>query len=107
MKPSRSATTVFESFSAGNVAAALSSKLRNVPIVWKLHAPAGFSFATDGINFKNKELASKQFVTSRVSSHEYVWEDANTAYGTFPYNIKVRQEGRDCPVLDPTVVNDD
>ena len=82
-------------------------RLKDVPIVWTLRAPAGFSFAPDAINFKNKELASRQFTTSKSGSHEFVWEDANTAYGTFPYNIKVRQDGRDCPVLDPIVVNDD
>jgi hypothetical protein len=81
--------------------------LRDVPIVWTLRAPAGFSFAPDGVNFKSKEMASRQFPTSKSGSHEFVWEDANTAYGTFPYNIKVRKDGKDCPVLDPIVVNDD
>ena len=82
-------------------------RLRDVPIVWTLRAPAGFSFAPDGINFKNKEMASRQFTTSKSTSHEFVWEDANTSPGTFRYNIKVRQDGKDCPVLDPIVVNDD
>ncbi len=82
-------------------------RLRDVPIVWTLRAPAGFSFAPDGVNFKSKEMASRQFTTSKAGSHEFVWEDANTAYGTFPYNIKVRRDGKDCPVLDPIVVNDD
>ena len=82
--------------------------LKEVAIVWKLDAPAGFAFATDGVNFKNKELASRQFRVSKAAGpDEFRWEDANTAPGTFPYNVKVTHNGRDCPILDPTVVNDD
>ena len=82
-------------------------KLRDVPIVWTLKAPAGFSFAADGVHFKNKDMASKQFASPKASSHEFVWQDANTAPGSFPYNVRVRQGATDCPILDPIVINDD
>jgi len=80
--------------------------LKDVPIIWKLQAPAGFTFAADGINFKNKELATRQFKSPKQSSNEFQWEDQNNAPGTFPYNIKVKQDGRDCPIHDPIVVNE-
>src|SRR5437016_1048763 len=40
-------------------------RLRDVPIVWTLRAPAGFAFAADGVTFKSKEMASRQFTTSK------------------------------------------
>ena len=82
-------------------------RLRDVPIVWTLRAPAGYTFAADGIHFKNKEMAIRQFVGPKAGPREFVWEDANTTPGRFPYNVRVRQDGRDCPVLDPIIVNDD
>lgn len=81
-------------------------RLRDVPIVWTLRAPAGYTFAADGIHFKNKEMATRQFAGPKAGPREFVWEDANTHPGEFAYNIRVRHEGRDCPVHDPIVVND-
>jgi hypothetical protein len=82
-------------------------RLRDVPIVWTLRAPPGYTFAPDGVHFKNKDMAARQFKPAKSSGpHEFVWEDANTSPGDFPYNIRVRQGDRDCPVHDPIVVND-
>ncbi len=105
-------TVVVTACSAAGITASpytlkVTRRLRDVPIVWTLKAPAGFSFAADGVHFKNKEMASKQFASPKASSHEFVWEDANTAPGRFPYNVRVRQGATDCPILDPIIVNDD
>jgi hypothetical protein len=81
-------------------------RLRDVPIVWTLRAPPGFTFAKEAVFFKNEDLAAKQFTASKSGSHEFVWRDANTTPGRFPYGIKLRHEGKDC-VLDPIVINDD
>jgi hypothetical protein len=82
-------------------------RLRDVPIVWTLRAPPGYTFAADGIHFKNKEMAIRQFKPAKASNpHEFVIDDANTEPGEFAYNIRVRHEGRDCPVHDPILIND-
>ncbi len=84
----------------------VSPKLRDVAIVWTLRAPAGFSFAPEGVFFKEKDL-TKQFGSAKHSADQFVWQDANTTPGKFPYGIRVRRDGRDCAVLDPIVINDD
>lgn len=90
----------------------IASGLKDVTITWKLKAPKGFAFAPDGITFRDKG-AGKEFGKSKPGATEFQWVDKNiqekegkARYRPYKYNVKVTKDAKDCPQLDPIVVND-
>jgi hypothetical protein len=82
---------------------------KDVFITWTLKDSPGVKFAKDGIFFKpeSARAAVKQFTRVESRSDDvFVWKDANTEPGTFKYGVKVIENGKACPPLDPIIIND-
>jgi hypothetical protein len=83
---------------------------KDVVITWRLKDSPGVKFAKDGIFFKAESLraAERQFrrVESKSPEDTFQWRDANTEPGKFKYGVKVIENGKECPPLDPIIIND-
>lgn len=82
----------------------------DVDIVWEIRNSPGVTFAKEhAIYFKEKDraAAARQFREPRLlDDRKFRWRDANTGPGEFHYGVNVIENGKSCPPLDPSVVND-
>ena len=87
---------------------AVSSKLDEVLITWKLQTDGWVFQPGNGIVFKgaNRELAAKTFKDVKTESPREVTKlDRSDNYGEFHYSINVQKGTVKCS-LDPIIVND-
>ena len=83
---------------------------RDVAIVWEIRNSPGVTFAKEGPIFfkeRDREPAARQFSKPQpMGDTTYRWTMANNSPGVFHYGIRVVDNGRACPPLDPTIVAD-
>jgi hypothetical protein len=83
---------------------------RDVEIVWEIRNSPGVTFAKeDPIFFKDRyrEAAARQFREPKaLSDTKYRWQNANSAPGVYHYGVRVVDNGRACPPLDPVIVDE-
>jgi hypothetical protein len=81
---------------------------RDVTITWEIQHAPGVTFAKEGgIFFKeaDREAASRQFSKPGPAGEDkFRWSMANNQPGLFHYGVRVVDNGKPCPVLDPTIV---
>lgn len=75
-----------------------------VTVTWEISSNA--TFAGDGVFFK--DAAGKKVFrrAERPEAEKQVVFTNDMSHGIFHYGIRVAVKGRECPVLDPTGVND-
>jgi hypothetical protein len=84
---------------------------RDVEIFWDIVRSPGVTFAPqDAVFFKpdSIERARLQFSRPQLQKENtrFRWLDANNAKGEFNYGVRVVQDGKACPPLDPIIIND-
>jgi hypothetical protein len=88
----------------------LAKGVTDIEIEWQIRNSPGVAFARDGAIFfkeKDRAAAARQFRNGKLTeSTKYSLWDANTAPGEFNYGVTVVDNGKLCPPLDPTIVNE-
>jgi hypothetical protein len=80
--------------------------LRDAEIVWEIRSP-GYTFAKNGISFREKEMTRSVFRDARVvEGNKFTLVDANAGPGTYKYTVRIMRGEKACAPLDPEIVND-
>ena len=83
---------------------------RNVEIIWEIHGSPGVVFAEkDPVFFKpeDREAAAKAFREPKANSPtKYRWLNLNSGPGIYHYGVRVVDNGKACPPLDPVVIDE-
>ena len=79
---------------------------KDVKIHWLIGDAGNYSFADDGVFIKTPTTQFSKVPTGNKKL--FVLNDKNTQSGTFNYGVRVHDDAnnRDCPVLDPIIIND-
>jgi hypothetical protein len=83
---------------------------RDVEIIWEIRDSPGVTFAKDEPVFfkpQDRESAGKQFSSPKpYSGTRYRWLNANNAPGVYHYGLRVVDNGKACPPLDPIIIDE-
>jgi hypothetical protein len=83
---------------------------RNAEIVWEIRDSPGVTFTKDEPIFFKKEdveAAARQFSEPKVlGPTKYRWLNTNSAPGTYHYGVRVIDNGKTCPPLDPIIIDE-
>jgi hypothetical protein len=80
----------------------------DVEIVWEIRNSPGVTFSRDEpVFFKSKELASKAFTNPKgEGGTRYSWHHVSTGPAVYHYGVRVVDNGRACPPLDPSIIDE-
>lgn len=80
--------------------------LRDAEVVWEIQSP-GYTFAKNGISFRDKEMTRSVFREARVvEGNKFTIIDANAGPGNYQYTVRVMRGEKACGPLDPYIIND-
>jgi hypothetical protein len=81
---------------------------REVDITWEIRNSPGVVFASEApIFFKNMEVAAKAFRDARAEGGtRYRLRHNSVGPAIYHYGIRVVDNGRTCPELDPSIIDE-
>jgi hypothetical protein len=83
--------------------------VKGATIVWDVQTP-NVTFPSQPIRWKKESqaLAEREFTNPRLlrDGRGFSWDDGNSQPATFNYGVNVIQDGKACPPMDPTIIND-